>query len=170
MASRDIEKLHPDLRDKAKELKSRLPFELLIYCTGRSAEEQAKLFRQSRSKKIIDEKIATLEKYGHEELAKILRDVGPQYGPHVTKVGPGESWHQYWEAFDAVPVIGGKLLWVRKTNDQYWGQLGSVATELGLNWGGNWPKWQDAPHFQRPATGNPLKLGIKGCILRESDL
>lgn len=170
MASRNIDKLTPDLRVKALALKEKVSFELLIYCTGRSAEEQAKLFRQSRSRAIIEEKIKTLEKYGHDELAKILRDVGPQHGPHVTKAGPGESWHQYWEAFDAVPVIGGKLAWDHRKYAAPWQELGRYATELGLNWGGNWPKWADYPHFQLPPTGSPLKLGRKDCILRESDL
>ena len=170
MASRSIEKLNPVLREKAEDLVSQVSFSLLIYCTGRSAEEQAKLYRQSRSIKVIKEKIATLEKYGHVELAKILTDVGPQKGPHVTKAGPGESWHQYWEAFDAVPMIGGKPAWDNRKYAAQWAELGSKATALGLNWGGNWPKWADYPHFQLPPTGSPLKLGRPGCIYRESDL
>lgn len=170
MASRDISKLQPDLREKAERLQSYFGSSLLIYCTGRSAEEQSRLYRQSRSWATIKRKIDILEKYGHIELAKILNDVGPQHGPHVTKAGPGESWHQYWLAFDCVPVVGGKLCWdVRKYQDQ-WKTLGSAGTDLGLNWGGNWPKWADYPHFQLPPTGNPLKLGIEGCIYREIDL
>ena len=170
MASRNVDKLVPELREKAHALQNGLSFELLIYCTGRSCEEQARLYRQSRSLAVIQEKIAVLEKYGHEELAKILRDVGPQSGPHVTKAGPGESWHQYWQAFDAVPIIGGKPAWDNRKYVKEWTELGKKATELGLNWGGNWPKWADYPHFQLPPTSNPLKVGATGLILRESDL
>lgn len=170
MASRDIEKLVPELRDKVHTLTSMLSFEVLFYCTGRSAEEQAKLWRRSRKIQTIKQKILTLEKYGHEDLAKILNDVGPQHGSHVTHAGPGESWHQYWEAVDGVPVVGGKLLWDVNKSKSYWEEFGAAAISLNLNWGGNWPKWADYPHIQLPPTGNPLKLGIKGIILREKDL
>jgi len=137
---------------------------ILIYCTVRSAEEQAKLWRQSRSKIVIEKKINTLKKYGHLELANLLESVGPQFGPAVTHAGPGESWHQYGLAFDAVPLKHGSPLWdVHKYKDQ-WTELGKAALDLGLNWGGNWPKWADYPHFQLPMTGNPLKLNTPGCI------
>lgn len=170
MASRNMDRLNSPFREKMLELQDQLSFEILYYCTGRSAWEQAKLYRQSRTKKVIDEKILILEKFGHEELAKILRDVGPQSGPHVTKAGPGESWHQYWEAVDGVPIIGGKPAWDVRKHAAQWRELGEKATALGVNWGGNWPKWADFPHFQMPPTGNPLKLGIPGCIMLESDL
>jgi peptidoglycan L-alanyl-D-glutamate endopeptidase CwlK len=170
MASRDINKLKPGCKEKAYALLERAPFEVLIYCTGRSAVEQAKLYRQSRTKAVIEHKISVYEKYGHYELAKILRDVGPQHGPHVTKAGPGESIHQYWLAFDAVPIINGKLAWDTKKYADQWSVIGKIATELGLNWGGNWPKWADFPHFQDAPSGNPLKLGWKDCIFTEDDL
>lgn len=170
MASRDIEKLVPELRTKISLLLPSLSFPILIYCTGRSAEEQARLWRQSRKLSMILEKKRILEKFGHEELAKILIDVGPCHGPHVTHAGPGESWHQYWQAFDAVPLIGGKPAWDLRKSENLWRELGAKATDIGLNWGGNWKKPRDFPHFQIPTTSNPLKEGIQGCILRESDL
>lgn len=170
MASRNIEKLVPEFRDKLKVLISKLPFEVLFYCTGRSCQEQAKLWRQSRQIETIKKKAAVLEKYGHENLAKILIDVGPQHGPHVTHAGPGESWHNYWQAADCVPVVGGKLLWDVSRSKAYWDEIGKQALALELNWGGNWPKWADYPHIQFPPTGNPLKLGIPNPILLESDL
>ena len=185
MASRDISKLVPELREKAEQLVEKVSksFPVLIYCTGRSAEEQAKIYRKSRTFAVIKAKHDTLVKYGHTELAQILLDVGPQYGElgrHLTKAGPGESWHQYWQAFDAVPMIGGKPAWIIRTHKAEWAELGRVATELGLNWGGNWPKWADYPHFQLPVTGNPLKIKStqlgrdlklnETLIMRESDL
>lgn len=170
MASRDLSLLVPELREKAQELVTLVSFEVLIYCTIRSAEEQAKLWRQSRSAKVIKEKIGILVKYGHLELAKILEEVGPQNGPPVTHAGPGESWHQYGQAFDAVPMINGKPAWTIHKNKAEWTELGKAALALGLNWGGNWPKWADYPHFQLPMTGNPLKQGLSGCYLRDRDL
>lgn len=165
MASRDLNLLVPSVREKAKALVDSVSFELLIYCTVRDCHEQARLWRQSRSIEVIRTKIAIYEKYGHYDLAKVLRDVGPQHGPHVTKAGPGESWHQYGEAFDAVPIIGGKAAWNVRANQKIWKELGQKATELGLNWGGNWPKWADYPHFQGPPTGNPLKIGRKDYVV-----
>jgi len=170
MASRNIDLLVPELKEKAQALVEKAPFEVLIYCTVRSAEEQAKLWRQSRSTKVIKEKIEVLNRYGHKELAEILNGVGPQSGPPVTHAGPGESWHQYGQAFDCVPMINGKPVWDVHKNKTVWVSLGTLAIDLGLNWGGNWPKWADYPHFQLPITGNPLKQGLKGCYLRDSDL
>lgn len=170
MASREIEKLNPLLREKAEDLTNSIDFPILIYCTGRSAEEQARLWRQSKSYSTILKKKDQLEKFGHHELAQILMEVGPQNGPHVTHAGPGESWHQYWEALDAVPIIGGKPAWDYKKNKDLWETLGQVAMSLGLNWGGSWVKWQDRPHFQLRTTNNPLILKVPNCIMRECDL
>lgn len=170
MASRSLDKLKPIFREKIEALLEEAPFDILVYCTVRSAWEQAILYRQSRSRKVIDEKILTLEKYGHESLARILRDVGPRSGPHVTKAAPGESWHQYCEAVDLVPIIGGKPAWDVKKNKESWSTIGTIAVKHGLNWGGNWIKWADYPHIQYPQSGNPLKLGVTGCILLETDL
>ena len=170
MASRDINLLVPELKEKAQTLVERAPFEVLIYCTARAAEEQAKLWRQSRSKKVIQEKIETLIRFGHTTLAQILEKVGPQSGPPVTHAGPGESFHQYGLAFDGVPIINGKAAWEIHKYKKEWTELGKIALSLGLNWGGNWPKWADYPHFQLPMTGNPLKQNLPGCIFLESDL
>lgn len=166
----NIDNLTDPFRDKVLALREDLSFELLIYCAGRSAWTQAKLYRQSRSIKTIEEKIASLEKYGHEQLAKILTDVGPQFGPHATRSGPGESWHQYWRAIDAVPLVNGKLALDPRKYPVQWRELGEKAMSLSINWGGNWPKWSDYHHFQATPTSNPLKLGLTGCILSDLDL
>ena len=170
MASRDLNGLVPTLKMKHAALVAELSFPILTYCTGRSAEEQSKLWRQSRSMDTILAKEKVLIKYDHIELARILIEVGPHTGPHVTHAGPGESWHQYWMAFDAVPMIHGKPAWNYKKNEGVWSELGSVATNLGINWGGNWKRPKDYPHCQIATTSNPLKIGVQGCILKESDL
>lgn len=170
MASNDLKRLPVEFQEKIDQLINNLSFPILIYCTGRSAEEQAKLWRQNRSIEVIEKKKGILEKYGHHELAKILIDVGPQYGPHVTHSGPGESWLQYYKAFEAVPFVNGMPVWNYNKNKEIWQELGREATNLGINWAGNWLKWCDYSHFQIETSSNPLKLGLTNCIMREKDL
>jgi peptidoglycan LD-endopeptidase CwlK len=86
MPSRSLDDLHPAVRTKAKkliELCKREGVELLITCTYRSFEEQAKLYAMGRT--------------------------AP--GNKVTNAKPGSSWHQFKLAFDVVPLVNGKAVW-----------------------------------------------------------
>lgn len=130
---------------------------LLVYCTLRSLQEQARLYRQSRTRKDIDTKMAQLRKAKFGFLADIIESVGAQYGRWATNAGPGESWHNYAEAFDAVPLRGKVGLWNEKLYKHEWNVYGSVVSELGLEWGGNW-KRKDMPHSQLREGANPLDI------------
>jgi peptidoglycan L-alanyl-D-glutamate endopeptidase CwlK len=133
--------------------------DLLIYCTLRSPEEQARLYRQSRSRAQINRKVDWHRRHGLDVLADILIKVGPQagiLGRHVTMAGPGESWHNYGRAFDAVPVIGGKAMW--STSHPHWAEYGTIIRDLQLEWAGDWPRFREFPHAQLPAEGSPLKV------------
>ena len=71
---------------------------ILIYCTYRSPDEQACLYRQSRTRGEINAKIESLRGRSMTNLADSIERVGSQagvVGNHVTMAGPGESWHQY---------------------------------------------------------------------------
>lgn len=161
MASRKIADLKPDLQIKAYQLIRRckdLGVEMLIYCTYRSPEEQAKLYRQSRSGSRIQKKIDSFNGRGLEFLAAVLIGVGPQKGKlgrHVTGAGPGESWHQYGFAFDAVPIIRGKCAWDVKKWPYLWKIYATIAIELGLITGA---EWKDYPHCQGWTEHNPTKI------------
>lgn len=160
MASRSIKKLMPEMAEKAQQVQRYCEVRgvsLLIYCTLRSLEEQAQLYRQSRSYAQIVEKMNSLRGRGFGYLADIIEKVGPQHGPHVTNAAPGESWHNYAEAFDAVPLRAGKAMWQYKGNEKLWDTYAQALHEAGLNWAGNWKSFQELPHAQLREGGNPLR-------------
>ena len=131
--------------------------DLLVYCTLRSLEEQARLYRKGRSYREIKGKMNDLANRGFGFLAKIIEKVGPQYGGKVTNAGPGESWHNYAEAFDAVPLIDGKAAWDYSENKEQWEEYGKAVRQVGMNWGGDWTSFKDYPHAQLRKGGNPLR-------------
>lgn len=158
MASRKLSDLRPSAAKQA--LAVRQAFDsaapagvsLLIYCTYRSPEEQARRFRQGRSLAQIHERAVQLERtYGRPDLAAILRHAAPQRGKRrVTNAGPGQSIHQYRGAFDAAPLRDGEIVWgTRATEDvALWRLYGECVMGAGLVWGGNWRR-RDMPHAQQ---------------------
>jgi peptidoglycan L-alanyl-D-glutamate endopeptidase CwlK len=153
MASRRLEDLVPEVRQMAKEHILRCAdagFELLIYCTLRDAQEQARIFRQSRTKEQVQKKADQFIAQGFPALAKILKDVGAQKaGPKVTNAGPGESFHQYNRAYDCVPVLQGKPIWgTGGAGAAIWDKVGKLGKKCGLEWAGEWTTFREFPHFQ----------------------
>lgn len=161
MASRDLDDLVPEVAEKArvvqKACREAADFELLIYCTFRSLEEQARLFRQSRSRKEIDARIAKLQNLGLGFLGEIIESVGPCYGRHVTNAAPGESWHNYKQAWDAVPLINGKPAWNYLEAKNYWNAYGEAVRQVDMYWAGDWTSFREYPHAQSKPGGNPLR-------------
>jgi peptidoglycan L-alanyl-D-glutamate endopeptidase CwlK len=162
MASRKISELVNELQQNAEQVLNyceQQGVDLLIYCTYRSPQEQARLYRQSRTSAQVQKKIDSLRNRGFAELADILSQVGPQQGKlgaHVTFAGPGESWHNFRRAFDAVPLIGGKAMWEKR--HPHWQIYGAGARNAGLEWAGDWKKFKEYPHTQLASGGNPLKV------------
>ena len=161
MASRDLKDLVPEASKKAllvqQACKEAVGFDLLIYCTLRPLEEQARLYRQSRSRKEIDAKMEKMIRRGFDYLANVIESVGPCYGRHVTNAAPGESWHNYGEAWDGVPLIGGKPAWNYLQAKSYWDAYGEAVRQVGMNWAGDWTGFREYPHAQLKQGGNPLK-------------
>jgi len=160
MASRNIKDLAPDVQIAANLIVGGCANEdvdIMIYCTLRPLEEQARLYRQSRSRVEIKHKIEKFRNRGLDFLADILQHIGPCHGPHVTNAAPGESWHGYAEAFDAVPMIGGKPVWKYEDAPFEWNMYGSMAKEAGLNWSGDWKSFKEIAHAQKRHGSNPLK-------------
>ena len=151
-----------DLTQQLVEACAKKGVDLLVYCGRRTVEEQARIWRQSRQADKINGKQANLSQLGYRWLAKVLSEVGPQHGPHVTNAGPGESWHQYGEAIDAVPMIGGKPLWQPEARKAWgsgpWQVYGEAARALGLTWAGDWKGFPEYPHCQFRPEPNPLKV------------
>ena len=135
MASRALTDLHPALQPLARQhidLCAAQGVHILIYCTWRSRDEQARLYVQGRTRP----------------------------GKIVTWARPGESLHNHTMpdgtpaalAYDCVPLINGKPVWV--STHPVWATVGAVAKQIGLEWAGTWSrKKREFPHFQinRPA-------------------
>lgn len=144
--SRNSAELHPRVRARHAQFVAvcgALGIEIITTCTYRSNDEQAALYARGRT--------------------------AP--GSIVTNVGPGKSKHNFTIdgipnslAFDVVPVRDGKLVWGTKgdgldlnvaddaTDDlELWQRLGLIGQLCNLEWGGNWKKFKDYPHFQLPS-------------------
>lgn len=131
--SRDINDLHPAVRDKAEAFRDRCGehgIDVLIYCTYRDLEKQAALYAQGRTTP----------------------------GDKVTKAKPGDSMHNWRCAWDFVPLINGKEQW---KNDDLWRRCGAIAHDVGVEWGGAWQGFVDKPHCQYTGglTLDQLKAG-----------
>ena len=67
--------------------------------------------------------------------------------PKVTNARGGFSWHNYGTAADVVfKDKNGKWTWSNPDKD--WKKLGEIGKSCGLEWGGDWAKFPDRPHFQ----------------------
>ncbi len=119
--SRDLAELHPEVRWRAEKLiqaASAVPIPILIYFTLRTFQEQETLYELGRSKP----------------------------GKVVTNAKPGQSYHNYGLAFDFGPVDAqGAIKW---DDLEGFTKVGELGEDLGLQWGGRWPKLKDYPHVQ----------------------
>lgn len=165
--SRDINLLHPKVREQALQLralaKERLGLNIIFTQTLRSEEEQQALYSQGRSSLDITNNLrakAGLAPITEAENKKI-----------VTKAQTVKnSMHAYGIAFDiAITDESGKKIKWDATSDwnsdgvDDWSQVGQLAELIGLEWGGNWSTMPDPPHFQNRfgLTLAELKSGVK---------
>lgn len=160
MASKRIEDLSKPMQEKVNaflKLCKERGLDVLIYCTLRTLEEQAKLYRQGHTSSEVQEKIKKFRDRGFGYLADILEGVGPQpTGPKVTNAACGESWHNYAEAVDGCPMKHGKPVW--DTSDPLWKAYGECVRAAGLSWAGDWVSFKEFPHMQLRSGSNPLKV------------
>lgn len=149
---RDVNLLHPIVRDKALKLQqlaaTKLDLKIIFTTTLRSAEEQLAYYAQGRQPLVETNKLrktAGLAPINEVENKKI-----------ITKAKTvASSFHNYGLAFDIAVTdrTGKKIDWEDSSdwngdgiND--WVQVGKLAEECGLEWGGNWSSMPDFPHFQ----------------------
>ena len=122
--SRSLDDLELPVAERARQLLSKCANEgidLLVTCTYRDFEAQTRLYAQGRVKP----------------------------GQIVTWARAGDSWHNWKRAFDIVPMRHGKPVWsVRGEDRKVWLRIGEIGVECGLEWGGNWKRHPDFPHFQ----------------------
>lgn len=67
-------------------------------------------------------------------------------GKIVTYAKPGESYHNFGLALDVVEIKNGKALW----KNPNWTKIAQIGKKAGFEWGGDWKKFKDKPHFQMP--------------------
>lgn len=131
ITSRSLDELLTPVAERARKLLllcEEAGIELLVTCTYRDHEAQNRLYAQGR----------TLP------------------GNIVTWVRGGDSWHNWRRAFDVVPMRNGKCVWsTRGLDRKIWLRVGELGGSVGLEWGGNWPRHPDFPHFQ-DRTGKTL--------------
>ena len=162
--TRDMHLLDPNFLDGVHRVRHsclRGGVDILFYCALRSPWQQARYYRQGRSKKEIGLAVTDLNSKGWAGLADILLLVGPQYGQKkITHARPGESWHQYGLAVDGVPLFEGRCIWDDNITPEIdeWGVYIGAAEGAGLVSGA---EWGDKPHIQtrRPGSDpypNPL--------------
>lgn len=165
--SNKLSDLVPAFRDKVDLLISNCAAKgvrIVPINTLRSPHEQARLWRQSRSKAEVTAAIEDLRSKGAPFLADVLDGVGPQYSKQeVTRALPGSSWHQWGEAIDFSWEVDGKLedSETRKVDGvNGYKVMADEAIALGLDAGFYWRSLKDGPHVQLRSDANPLKAGI----------
>jgi hypothetical protein len=125
---RDVNKLHPKLQTKLRELQEKCEAHGLKIGIGeclRTAAEQDALYAQGRTK----------------PGKKVTNCKGSSYS----------SMHQWGVAFD-IYRADGKGAYYDK--DGFFAKVGKLGQEIGLEWGGSWKSIVDTPHFQLPDWGS----------------
>lgn len=76
-------------------------------------------------------------------------------GPHVTRAGAFESYHQYGLAADCAFVRDGRIVIAETDSWAYRGYelYGQVAQSVGLTWGGSWRSIRDLGHVELTRPG-----------------
>jgi len=137
-----IKLLHPKLRSEVEHIyKSQIIPALSgsAYCrfayTLRTFKEQDALYAQGRS---------------------IMFDTKGKRLGIVTNAKGGQSIHNYGLALDIVLITNGKVAsWdtakdFDKDGKPDWMEIVEIFKNAGWTWGGDWKKFKDAPHFEKP--------------------
>lgn len=88
----------------------------------------------------------------HDEQQRLYDQGRTAPGAIVTNARPGQSLHNYGMALDLVPQqLIDTANWSPESD--LWQTVGALASEFGLEWGGNWTGFVDRPHVQMGGTG-----------------
>lgn len=152
--SRDLADLDPQFRAVVDrllaDLDERQGVHMVPYCTLRTPQEQAELWRQGRPTWLIERRIKNLRRNGADFLADCIERAGPQRGNRVTGAIPGLSWHQWGLAVDCYRDVSGGADWSLSAYEPY----AKAAEAAGLTAGFGW-RTPDAPHIQAPEEDSP---------------
>lgn len=122
--SRSLNDLRPEMRrmvDPFLDAVAAEGIDLLVVCTYRSPEEQARAYAQGRTTP----------------------------GPILTRAKPGQSAHNFGLAIDVVPIVDGKAEWSEK--NPIWKKIGEIGQAAGMQWyGAPGSPFPEVGHFQHP--------------------
>lgn len=149
--SRSLDDLHPVVKEKALLLKaaaSNLGINIVFTQTSRTEAEQIALYAHGRK---------PLDKVNELRLKAGMPTIIAKENTWRTNAKSiKNSYHGYGLAFDiAVVSPDGKIItWDIKKTDwnkddlSDWIQVGKLAKNIGLEWGGLWSSSPDIPHYQ----------------------
>ena len=149
--SRSLEDLHPVVKEKALKLQEAakaLGIRIIFTQTSRSEEEQVALYAHGR--KPLD-KVNELRKKAGLPVITAKENTWRTNAKTIKN-----SYHGYGLAFDiAITSPDGKVVnWDVKKTDwnkdglSDWIQVGKLAKDIDLEWGGLWSSSPDIPHYQ----------------------
>lgn len=150
--ARDLDKLHPKVKEAALQLKALAAekgLKIIFTQTLRTKEEQAAFYAQGR------------QPVNKVNVLRGLAGLGPitdaENKSKITNASTiADSFHGYGLAFDIAITdsSGKKIVWNDKSDwngdgVDDWYTVGKLADKIpGLEWGGNWNKLPDPPHYQ----------------------
>lgn len=135
-------------------------YNLIPQCGYRSLEEQARIWRRSRSTQKVNEEINALQSQGCDYLASVLEKVGTQKtAAWGTNAIPGLSWHNWGHAVDFLWKMDNGIINEDGESEGY-KILGQKAISLGLRWGG-WFSKADWGHVQSDQKEIPQIYSLK---------
>jgi hypothetical protein len=162
--SRDLADLETGFRVRVEELLAsceQTGYEMKPFFTLRTPFEQGKLWRQSRAKLQVEEKVSELRRKGADFLAHCIESAGSQNGRYVTNAIPGLSWHQWGEAIDCFWLVNGRAEWSTRLKIEGvngYANYANIADSMGLDAGGLWRSFKDWPHVQLRGEASPTKV------------
>lgn len=125
-SSRNLSDLKPEVADKCQahiDYCAAENIDLLVTCTLRDFEEQARLYAIGRN---------------------------GSKAPIVTNANAGDSAHNYGLAYDVVPLRSGKPVWTTASvaDAALWRRVGELGEKAGMEWAGRWVSFREMAHFQ----------------------
>jgi peptidoglycan L-alanyl-D-glutamate endopeptidase CwlK len=126
-----IESLHLDLQPKARMHRLRahaMGLDVVFTAGFRTWAEQVALYEKGRQRSPDGWRVV--------DPSKVVTNALPEQAPHCRRA-----------AYDLVPIVAERAAWDRL---DLFAELGRIGKELGLVWGGDWPKLKDCPHFELP--------------------
>jgi peptidoglycan L-alanyl-D-glutamate endopeptidase CwlK len=85
-----------------------------------------------------------------EEQADLYAQGRTKSGSVVTNARPGSSWHNFGLAVD-LGLFDGRTYVDSKDParaERVYRSIAEIAKEYGIEWGGNWRRFKDTPHFE----------------------